>query len=181
MPRYHRWRQPGGWYFFTVVTMDRRNLLLLPEARAALRVAWRKTQAERSFDVFAVVLLPEHLHCIWRLPEGDDDYPTRWRLIKARTTAALALPSPKVCTSRARRNEGSLWQRRYWEHVLRDEADLKRHVDYVHYNPVKHGLASRAWDWPYSTFPRFVAIGEYDKTWGQGEPESLKSWPGPPE
>ena len=178
MPHYRRWRQPGGWYFFTVVTFDRRPLFSRPDVRAALRAAWRRVQTHRPFETFAVVLLPDHLHCVWHLPEGDDDYPTRWRLIKTRTTRALGRVSAPAGSSRARRHEGTVWQRRYWEHVLRDETDLKRHVDYIHYNPVKHGLVRRAGDWPHSTFRKFVAAGEYDEDWGEAEPETLAGWSG---
>jgi putative transposase len=129
-------------YFFTVVTYRRRPLLARPDVRRALRAAWHATCAERPFTTVALVLLPSHLHCVWRLPEGDAEFGTRWRLIKTRTTRALAVagwqgqaPSP----SRARTQEATIWQRRFWEHQIRDDEDLRQHVDYVHYNPGNSG------------------------------------------
>lgn len=178
VPNYHRWRKPGGTYFFTVVTYNRRPILTMPRVRQALHNAWEQTRRELPFVTIAVVLLPDHLHCLWQLPEDDEDFSTRWRLIKARTTfsAGDTLGLDRRCSSRKNRSEGSLWQRRFWEHVVRDEADLKRHVDYIHFNPAKHGLAKRAGDWPYSSFQRFVAQGEYEQQWGEAEPDTLKGW-----
>ena len=181
MPNYRRWRQPGGVYFFTVVTYERRPILVWPIFRAALRQAWEATRADRPFDTLAVTLLPDHLHCLWRLPDGDDEYSVRWRMIKTRVTQTVGAREVPVASSRERRNEGSVWQRRFWEHVIRDEADLKRHADYIHYNPVKHGHVARSADWPYSSFQRYVRLGEYDVDWGKAEPETLSGWPGPRE
>ena len=181
MPNYRRWRQPGGVYFFTLVSHQRCPILIEPTFRVALREAWEATRSERPFETPAVVLLPDHLHCLWRLPEGDDDYSTRWRMIKTRVTRALGGRAAPVGSSRERRREGSVWQRRFWEHVIRDETDLKRHTDYIHYNPVKHGHVERAGDWPYSTFQRYLRLGEYDVDWGRAEPETLAAWAGPRE
>jgi putative transposase len=118
----------------------------------------------------AVVLLPDHLHCIWTLPAGDDDFSGRWRRIKASVSRAVgqqieAEPTP----SRRRKGERGLWQRRYWEHVIRDEADFAAHLDYIHFNPAKHGLVERAADWPWSSLHRYVAEGTYPPDWGQAE------------
>jgi putative transposase len=182
MPDYRRWRQAAGTYFFTLVTDRRKSILTSPPFRRALHEAWAMTRLERPFETLAVVLLPDHLHCLWRLGD-DDDFSTRWRLIKARVTRAAAQSDaqPAPASSRRKRGEATIWQRRFWEHLIRDEADLKRHTDYIHWNPVKHGLVARARDWPYSTFGRYVLLGEYDLDWGQAEPESLRDWPAPPE
>ncbi len=181
MSRYRRARVRGAVYFFTVVTFDRRPILTRPEVRAVLQAAWRKTRSERPFETVALVLLPDHLHCVWRLPDGDGDFGTRWRLIKTRATRALvatgwrvAAPSPQ----RARRRERDVWQRRFWEHLIRDDEDLRRHVEYTHYNPVRHGLAPRPVDWPFSTFHRYVRRGVYEPTWGTVEPALLCNWDG---
>jgi putative transposase len=179
MSRYRRARVSGAVYFFTLVTFDRRPFLVEPESRRLLRQAWQLTHAERPFESLALVLLPDHMHCLWQLPEGDGDFSTRWRLIKGRFTVGYAgaghgLPRPSP--SRARVGEQTVWQRRFWEHLIRDQEDLKRHVDYIHYNPVKHGHAQRAADWPYSTFPKYVRLGQYSPAWGTVEPESLRGW-----
>ena len=122
------------------------------------------------FDSIAWVLLPDHLHTIWQLPEGDADYSGRWSLIKKTVTQKCPdWLSPPNNLSRQARREGTLWQRRFWEHLIRDELDLERHIDYIHYNPVKHGYASRVADWPYSTFHRYVSQGIYPKEWASAE------------
>lgn len=158
MPNYRRARIPGGTFFFTVVTASRRPVLTLTATRAALRAAVQNVRNEHPFQVEAWVLLPDHLHCLWRLPEGDADYAMRWAKIKLYTRHHLGLlPADK------------LWQPRYWEHYIRDERDYSRHLDYIHWNPVKHGLVTRAADWPYSTFQRFVAAGMYPQNWGMTE------------
>lgn len=176
MSHYRRARVRGAVYFFTVVTCDRRPILTRPAVRAALRAAWNQTAGERPFETLALVLLPDHLHCLWRLPEGDGDFSTRWRLIKARVTRALGGGGGRgeaASPSRQRSRERNLWQRRFWEHLIRDEDDLRRHLDYVHWNPVKHGLAERAKDWPFSTFGRHVRQGVYAPDWGVVEPASV--------
>ena len=141
-----------------------------------LRQAILDTRCERPFRILAQVLLPDHLHTVWELPPGDDDFSTRWRLIKTRVTRSLRgrridVPHPNV--SRRRRHQHGLWQPRFWEHVVRDEDDLARHVDYIHWNPVKHGLVGRVRDWPYSTFHRFVRLGMYPPEWGAFEPQTV--------
>ncbi|MEO0530902.1 MAG: transposase [Planctomycetota bacterium] len=173
MPNYRRAQNGGGVYFFTVVTMGRQRFLTEPSARNALRQAFREVRSRHPFEVVAIVLLPDHLHCVWKLPRGDDDYSNRWSRLKAGfTTRYLASDGTEapVSVSRAVRGERGVWQRRFYEHVIRDEDDLRRCLDYIHLNPVKHGLVSRARDWPWSSFHRYVRAGEYDVDWG-GSPE----------
>ena len=177
MSWYRRCQKPGGVFFFTVVTYDRRQILTVPKPREFLRKAIELTQAERPFELLAIVLLSEHLHCVWRLPPEDEDFSTRWRLIKTRFTRAFLQwqgNAPDRNVSRRKQEEHTIWQRRFWEHCIRDETDLKRHVDYIHYNPVKHGYVEQTANWPYSTFDKFLALGEYEPDWGQAEPESIR-------
>jgi putative transposase len=145
MPRYIRAQQPGGTFFFTVVTHGRRKLFYEINNRRTLKKVIMEVQATHPFTVDAWVLLPEHLHCIWTLPEGDTDFSKRWGLIKARFSKEL----------KGHRTT-PVWQNRFWEHLIRDDLDLHRHLDYIHYNPVKHGLVASPGDWPASTFHRFV-------------------------
>ena len=162
MVNYRRNRLPGGTYFFTVTLRDRTSRRLV-EQMVELRSALRQVKRELPFHIDAMVVMPEHLHAVWTLPPGDDDYAGRWRLIKSRFTRALIRTGVGL-----RRNEKGvydLWQRRYWEHTVRDETDLERHVDYIHYNPVKHGHVKRVCDWPYSTFHRYVKAGVYPLDW----------------
>jgi putative transposase len=120
------------------------------------------------FEVDAMVILPDHLHCIWILPDDDSDFSVRWRLVKSAFTRNRPMSSAGVISdSRLKKKERGIWQRRFWEHMIRDEADLNRHRDYVHYNPVKHGLAASPKEWPYSSFKRFVKEGLYLEDWGQ--------------
>mgnify|MGYP002413699748 FL=1 len=170
MARYRRARVAGGTYFFTVVTERRQRVLVLPEVRAALRAAIENVRVARPFDIKGWVLLPDHIHAIWTLPPGDTDFATRWRLIKSHVTRCCAfLFTPEFQTRRREvKHCGTLWQHRYWEHLLRDEADLRNHLDYLHWNPVKHGLVHRVADWPWSSFHRYVAQGDYPPDWGLG-------------
>ena len=165
---YRRAFAPGGSFFFTVVTAARRPVLASAESVEVLRDAFRTVQKSRPFTIEAIVILPEHLHCIWTLPPGDADFATRWRLLKTWFTKHSA-PGLRVATNpaRAAKGEQALWQQRYWEHQLRDETDFARHVDYIHYNPVKHGLCAAAIDWPYSSFRRYLAAGVYAADWGR--------------
>jgi putative transposase len=172
MADYRRDRTTGGTYFFTVVTAHRRNILIEPEARDALRETISSVRNEYPFKVEAWVLLPDHLHCIWTLPEGDADFSKRWGLIKAgfsKRTRSVFYEENLRSSSRRRHKESTVWQRRFWEHRIRDEQDFERHVNYIHYNPVKHGLVKRARDWPYSTFHRYVKESVYPVDWGGGE------------
>ena len=164
MSHYRRAWVPGGTYFFTVNLLERDRRLLVDHFDA-LRAAFAAARAARPFDVLAMVVLPDHLHCIWMLPVGDADNAVRWAHIK--TAFSRAVPSlERVSAARAKRGERGVWQRRYWEHLIRDGRDLAAHVDYVHFNPVKHGHATRVGDWPYSTFHRFVAHGMLSPEWG---------------
>jgi putative transposase len=163
MTDYRRNFIAGGSFFFTVNLADRR-LSLLTECIDDLRTAFRETRRRHSFTTDAMVVLPDHLHVVWTLPEGDTDFSTRWRLIKTSFSRRLASGEP-VSTSRAAKGERGIWQRRYWEHTIRDEKDFARHIDYVHINPLKHGLVKRVRDWPYSSFHRMVELGVYPEDW----------------
>jgi len=163
MVYYRRNRVPGGTYFFTVTLADRRSQALV-EHIALVRKAFRQVYRERPFRMEAVVVLPDHLHTVWTLPEGDDNYSRRWRAIKSRFTRLVRQAG--VSLNPNAKGEYDLWQRRYWEHTIRDEDDLQRHVDYIHYNPVKHGLVKRVADWPYSSFHRYVRLGRLSPDWG---------------
>lgn len=169
MPRYHRPWVPGGTWFFTVNLQDRSSDLLVNEMQA-LRAAFAITRATRPFRLLAAVVMPDHLHCLWTLPPGDSDNAMRWRLIKADFSRRVRGRQPRE--SQRRHRERGLWQRRYWERLVVDERDLHAHIDYIHYNPVRHGLADRAIDWPHSSFHRYVRAGLLPEDWGT----SLRSW-----
>lgn len=180
MSDYRRWYVPGATYFFTVVTNARRPILTSDLGRDCLRSAIKQVQKRFPFKVFAIVLLPDHLHTVWTLPPNDSDYSTRWGRIKelfTREFLAARGPEPSRSESRVQRRERAIWQRRFWEHTCRDEDDLKRFVDYLHWNPRKHGLVARVKDYPWSTFRRFVQQGEYDEEWGGTDP--CPNWDAP--
>jgi len=163
MPNYRRLGVPGGTYFFTVNLRERQRGLLVKHIDL-LRGAFRITRAARPFHLVAIAVLPDHLHCVWRLPQGDGDNARRWAQIKGGFSRGLPANAHRS-SSRVDRRESGIWQRRYWEHLIRDEDDLRRHVDYVHINPVKHGHAVRAVDWPHSSFQRWMARGAYPENW----------------
>jgi putative transposase len=165
MRRYVRAKVPGGTYFFTVNLAERSGSRVLIDEVASLRGAFAATMRDHPFRIDAVVVLPEHLHVLWTLPRGDADFSTRWALIKARFSRALE-GNEYRSRSRIRKRERGVWQRRYYEHVIRDEDDFGRHVDYIHWNPVKHGYVGRAVDWPYSSFHRYVRYGCLNAEWG---------------
>lgn len=171
MPDYRRPAVSGGTYFFTICTQRRQPLLTDPRCLAALREAIRLTRLEQPLTILAWVVLPDHLHCIWRLPPGDGDFSSRWSRIKRRVSQACRewLPEAGATASREARRESTLWQRRYWEHVIRDLDDLARPVDYIHANPVRHGYARHTADWPHSTFHAYVQRGIYAPSWGWAE------------
>lgn len=175
MPAYRRSFIPGGTYFFTVVTYRRLPILVTEEARNIPHSVWLDVRKRFPFTSDAICLLPDHLHCIWTLPEGDANYSLRWREIKRlfskKFTDAVGT-SELRSASREKRGETTIWQRRFWEHTIRDEKDLERHVDYLHYNPVKHGLVKRVKDWEWSSFHRYVRMGVYEAEWG-GEIERV--------
>ena len=163
MPRYRRWYVPGGTYFFTVVAYKRRRIFREEIARKCLHEAIVEIQQKWPFELVAIVLLPDHLHAVWTLPPGDDRYPLRWKRIKEEFTvrylAAGGRELPRTA-SRIHQGERGVWQRRFWEHTVEDEDDLKRCVDYTHFNPKKHGYVTSVKDWRWSSFHRFVSEGE---------------------
>jgi putative transposase len=167
MPDYRRSRVQGGTYFFTLALNDRRSDLLVREV-ALLRAAVTRVRALHPFRIEAWVVLPEHIHAMWTLPAGDADYSLRWGLIKRGFSARVAVGAGRSASMVAKGERG-IWQRRFWEHTVLDEADFARHVDYVHFNPVKHGLVERASAWPFSSFRRAMARGNYPDDWGCGE------------
>lgn len=172
MPEYRRAHLEGGTYFFTVNTLDRQHLLLKDDVRTALRGAIAEVRRSHPFRIDAWVLLPDHLHCIWTLPPGDHNFSARWQAIKRIVTQQCGtslLYQEKLTTRRIQRKQGTIWQHRFWEHLIRDEADYSRHFDYIHWNPVKHGYVHRALDWQFSTFHRYVAEGIYSPEWGVSE------------
>lgn len=166
MSNYRRARQ-GSLYFFTLVTEQRRPLLTDAACRIALRQAIDEVRQRYPFAIHGWVLLPDHLHCIWQLPEADDDFGRRWSIIKRRVSQALEPPAP-VYASRFVRRERGLWQRRFWEHRIRDERDYRTHMDYLHGNPLRHGLVASVIEWPWSSFHRLVRQGVYPADWGGG-------------
>ena len=166
MTNYRRARG-GDTYFFTVVTHLRRPFLCSDNARRDLRASIREVRDTHPFDIDAWALLPDHLHCIWTLPEGDADFSIRWALIKRGFTRRATdwLEPLEVCESRKAKRESGVWQRRFWEHKIRDDRDFSAHCDYIHWNPVKHGLVKTPGDWPWTTLHRFVREGVYPKGW----------------
>lgn len=163
MPNYRRVWVPGGTYFFTVNLLERDRRLLVDRIDV-LRAAFSEARKARAFRIDAAVVMPDHLHCVWTLPTGDSDNATRWRHIKSTFSRALSA-GERRSTRRIAKAERGIWQRRYWEHLIRDERDLAAHIDYVHFNPVKHGHVTRVAEWPYSTFHRYVASGHLPVDW----------------
>ena len=167
MARYRR-ALDGTTCFFTLVAYRRRPILCDEPIRTALRAAFQRVHLRRPFHMDAIVLLPDHLHCIWTLPDGDVDFSTRWSQIKHHVahTCRDRYSDFVMTNAQRRRREAPVWQRKYWEHRIRDDYDMEKHADYIHYDPVKHGLADSAAAWPYSSFKRFVARGVYPMDWG---------------
>ncbi|MES2933646.1 MAG: transposase [Pseudomonadota bacterium] len=172
MPNYRRANATGGTYFFTLTSYRRAPILVEASVRLALRKAIQQTRLTMPFEIDAWVLLPDHLHCIWTLPQDDCNFSARWSNIKRLVTqqCGAMVGADAVSASRANRRESGLWQRRFWEHQIQDDDDFARHVDYIHWNPVKHGLVTRAFDWPHSTLHRFVEAGMYRADWGMAAP-----------
>jgi putative transposase len=167
MSDYRRAYIPGGCFFFTVVTHHRQPLFAKGRNIDRLRDGFRRAMAKHPFRIDAIVILPDHLHSVWRLPEGDADFSLRWRLVKHYLAAG-------VPAATNRRGEKLVWQRRFWEHAIRDEEDWRNHIDYVHYNPVKHGYARRPGDWAWSSFARAEQRGWYPPGWGALGPVNLR-------
>ncbi|MCL2525207.1 MAG: transposase [Betaproteobacteria bacterium] len=164
MTSYRRNFIPGGSFFFTV-NLAERNRSLLTDHIGLLREAFREVRQRHPFTMDAIVVLPDHLHAVWTMPPGDADFATRWRQIKSRFSRNFACVE-RISLSRSAKGERGIWQRRYWEHTIRNETDFERHVNYVHINPVKHGLVDRVRDWAPSSFHRYVALGVYPVDWG---------------
>ena len=162
---YRRVWHPGGTYFFTVNLLQRKDNDLLVRHFQDLRQAIKEVKSRHPFRIHGWVVLPEHLHCVIELPEDDADFATRLMLIKMGFSKTLPKAERRSAV-RVKRRERGIWQRRFWEHLIRDEADYRSHLDYIHYNPVKHGWAKLAKDWPYSTFHYWVRQGVYPLDWG---------------
>ena len=166
MSNYTRYYRSGGCFFFTVVTYNRVPLFDDQSNIQKLRAAFSQVNGCYPFVMDAIVILPDHLHCLWQLPVGDNDFSTRWRYIKTQFS--------KTCMSSVNnRGEKKIWQRRFWEHCIRDEEDWRRHMDYIFYNPVRHGLVNSVEQWPYSSFKQALRKGWYQKGWGSSVPESI--------
>lgn len=178
MPNYVRACLPGATWFFTVVTYGRDPLLTSTHALTCLRMALRKTRMHHPFRIDAICVLPDHLHCIWTLPPGENDFSLRWNMIKGLFTKQYLSTTgqrDECSASRQRKGEAGIWQRRFWEHLIRDETDFERHMDYIHYNPVRHGHVIRPLDWQWSSFHRYVRNGWYEHHWGAEEPVSIRT------
>jgi putative transposase len=169
MPEYRRIFIEGGVYFFTLVTYQRKRIFSSALARLLLLQAIEHVQSYHPFTVVAHCILPDHSHFIWQLPEGDSDYSKRISAVKRRFSMKYCqrfnIPSPKE-PMKIKRREACIWQRRYWEHFIRDEKDFQRHFDYLHFNPVKHSLVNQVCDWKASSFFKYVELGHYDLDWG---------------
>ena len=176
--RYRRVNVAGATYFFTLVTERRRPIFREPQAVATFEAAVAKIRSRHPFEIEACVILPDHLHALWTLPEEDANFSTRWRLIKEAFTRAWlrAHAAPDRSSSRRSKGEQGIWQRRFWEHVIRDEHDFIAHLDYIHLNPVHHGLAAAPRDWPHSTFRTWVERGAYRPEWGSDAKPELPAW-----
>jgi putative transposase len=171
MSRYRRARVLGASYFFTVNLRDRRSDLLVRHIDL-LRDTVRATRERHPFHIDAWVVLPDHMHCLWTLPENDDDFALRWKVIKFAFARRLPNIEQRSATQR-KRGERGIWQRRYWEHLIRDDLDFERHIDYIHFNPVKHGHVQFVADWPYSSFHRAVRHGLLPIGWGRARGDAV--------
>ena len=178
MRRYKRIRLEGASYFFTLVTYERRRLFESEESVSLLAAAISKVRERHPFELEALVVLPDHLHALWQLPPGDADYSTRWRLIKEGFTKAWVkrYGPTEVNISRRAKGEQALWQRRFWEHLVRDDDDFAAYLDYIHLNPVHHELVSDPRDWPHSSLAVWMARGVYEPGWGSDAKPELPEW-----
>lgn len=179
MPNYRRYWIRGGTYFFTIKTEFNAPIFANPDHIRLLGIVFREMIERWPVEIPAIVLLPDHLHTLWTLPNGDTNYPTRWAWLKKEFTQRYLESGgseQRVSSSRQRNRRRGVWQRRYWEHAIRDEQDFENHFDYIHWNPVKHGYAISPSEWPHSSFHRWVKEGVYDSSWGRmtEEPEQLK-------
>jgi putative transposase len=169
--QYRRAREKGGTYFFTVNLADRRSSLLVDKVDL-LRNVINRVMARHPFTIDAMVVLPEHLHSLWTLPSEDEDFSTRWMLIKQSFSRQVVKKEP-CPASRTKKGERGIWQRRFWEYCIRNDRDYSRHVEYIHYNPVKHGYVQRASDWQFSSINRYIASGIVEQDWGIGPDATL--------
>ncbi|WP_315701012.1 MULTISPECIES: REP-associated tyrosine transposase [unclassified Bradyrhizobium] len=174
MSRYRRAGIAGGTFFFTVTLADRSSDLLINEIER-FRSAYRAAKNRDPFETIAICVLPDHVHALWSLPVNDSDFATRWMLIKSGFSRGLPAAAARSNSKIAKREKG-IWQRRYWEHAIRDDRDFERHVDYIHYNPVKHGLVSRVMDWSHSSFHRFVERGLLPSDWSGDAADTTRSF-----
>ena len=168
--RYRRTKIKGGTYFFTLNLAERKKTLLIDEIDK-LRYTINKVKKRHPFKLDAMVILPDHLHALITMPMNDEDYPKRWRLIKSGFSRQLP-KNERINNSRKTKNERGIWQRRYWEHYIRDNNDYQKHIAYIHYNPVKHGYVKQAKNWPYSTLHYYIANNIISADWGCFEKES---------
>ena len=171
--QYRRSYTKGGTYFFTVNLADRSQTLLVDNYQL-LKEAIRTVKQRHSFHIDAMVVLPDHLHAIWTLPPEDSDYSTRWRLIKSEFSRKLPKDEHRS-QSRQTKSERGIWQRRFWEHQIKDQQDYNQYIDYIHYNPVKHGYVSRPADWSQSSIHKFIREGILDFNWGINEQPEFDS------
>ena len=169
MSDYRRAYTAGGCFFFTLVTHNRNPYFADDKNIGLLRKAFRHVKKNHPFEIDAIVVLPDHLHTIWRLPKDDSNYSLRWRLIKHYVSTHIETPANH-------RKEKSIWQRRFWEHTIRNKNDWRNHIDYIHYNPVKHGYADHPRNWQYSSYIKALNKGWYDKSWGSAEPLNIKAF-----
>ena len=176
--RYRRVQITGATYFFTLVTFEREPLFAAEGAVELRRNALAKIQRQRPFVIEAEAVLPDHIHMLWTMPDGDADYATRIRLAKTAFTKSFAQNQSVAATSKSRsaKGEREIWQRRYWEHTIRDERDFQARLDYIHYNPVRHEFAATPADWPYSSFSAWVGKGVYDPGWGSDAVPDIPDW-----
>ncbi len=166
MSNYRRDPIAGGTYYFTLTLADRQSTLLIDQI-GALRIAYQRANALHPFTTIAICILHDHIHAIWQLRQHDANFALRWRIIKSQFSRQFPINEQRSVSKAIRREKG-IWQRRFWEHQIRDDNDLQRHVDYIHYNPVKHGYVQRVQDWQYSSFQRYVKQGYYPIDWGGG-------------
>lgn len=165
--QYRRFYRQGSLYFFTVVTYQRRPILTNPDVMGVLKTALKTVRQKYPFKTEALVILPDHLHTIWQLSENDDDFSTRWNQIKRYVSHYCRhYDTIEKTVNEVKKRQSSIWQQRFWEHCIRDDEDLANCMDYIHYNPVKHGYVQAAKDWPFSTFQKYVRQGIYPEDWG---------------
>jgi putative transposase len=160
---YRRANVPGATYFFTVNLADRKSALLVDHIHA-LKESIHRVKTAHPFEIDAMVVLPDHLHAVWTLPMNDADFATRWALIKAGFSRRLP-KTERISASRQSKGERGIWQRRYWEHLIRNDDDFARHIEYIHYNPVKHGYVASAAEWPHSSIHRYIRDGMVPADW----------------